>query len=750
MKLNLKLKRSRTKQTVLKGHNLFPMAWRSDVAGIVKGLECVMRALLEHQGHKFQKAWSNSSVKTVIEQSKQSAPTVEQLQQTVQGKVSELTSQAPVMAELLKGQVFAVFDLLRSQSPAQSQSAEINSSHKTADQNTLNSTVEFSQEAFIRNPAEKKAQDKHPDSMGFKEESKTSIWEEDDLKTTVGLKEDFKPAPPVTVSSPSTESLFLGAHFVKSEKTVLKSGNVVPAASSASKAASQGTGVGEQSSSSGQDKGTQGLASTATASAGVGQTSQQHKQPTSSVHSAKKSKAVPPVQQLSARARERRVPANRLSRLMSYGGLAAGLGAGAIAEVTRRTLGLTETSQEGGLIDSNPFLTEANAERIVNTLCRVRGAALKLGQMLSIQDNSFINPQLQTIFERVRQSADFMPTRQMAKTLADEFGPDWRSRFEVFEDRPFAAASIGQVHKGVAKDGREVAIKIQYPGVAQSIDSDINNLMSVMNIWNILPQGMYVDSVIKVAKRELAWEVDYVREAECGVRFRNLLRGDELLYVPEVIPELSTKHVLTTEYVQGLPLDKCVDADQETRDKIGTTVLRLCLNELFVWRFMQTDPNWSNFLYDPVNDKLVLLDFGASREFSKKFVDKYIKVIQAASRGDKEAVLSQSKALGFLTGYETKVMEDAHSDAVMILGESFGQEGIFDFGTQSTTARIQKIIPVMLKHRLTPPPEETYSLHRKMSGAFLLCVKLKSRVDCKSMFDKVWNRYNFGEVESSV
>jgi aarF domain-containing kinase len=98
-------------------------------------------------------------------------------------------------------------------------------------------------------------------------------------------------------------------------------------------------------------------------------------------------------------------------------------------------------------------------------------------------------------------------------------------------------------------------------------------------------------------------------------------------------------------------------------------------------------------------------------------------------------------------------MEDAHSDAVMILGEAFGQEGLFDFGTQSTTARIKTIIPVMLKHRLTPPPEETYSLHRKMSGAFLLCVKLKSRVDCKTMFDHIYNNYRFGErryAESSV
>ncbi|KAL8624392.1 Atypical kinase coq8a, mitochondrial [Nucella lapillus] len=179
---------------------------------------------------------------------------------------------------------------------------------------------------------------------------------------------------------------------------------------------------------------------------------------------------------------------------------------------------------------------------------------------------------------------------------------------------------------------------------------------------------------------------------------------------------------------------------------IGKGILGLCLKEVFEWRFMQTDPNWSNFLYDPVSDKLVLLDFGSSREFSKKFVDRYIRVIHSAAKGDRQGVLAGSRELGFLTGYETKTMEEAHCDAVMILGESFGEEGLFDFSVQSTTRRIQTLIPVMLRHRLTPPPEETYSLHRKLSGAFLLCIKLGSRVDCKTMFQRVWSNYRFGDV----
>ncbi|XP_075439802.1 atypical kinase COQ8A, mitochondrial-like [Ascaphus truei] len=115
-------------------------------------------------------------------------------------------------------------------------------------------------------------------------------------------------------------------------------------------------------------------------------------------------------------------------------------------------------------MDTSPFLSEANAERIVRTLCKVRGAALKLGQMLSIQDDAFINPQLQKVFERVRQSADFMPIKQMMKTLNGDLGPNWREKLDFFEERPFAAASIGQVHLARLKDGREVAMKIQVGG----------------------------------------------------------------------------------------------------------------------------------------------------------------------------------------------------------------------------------------------------------------------------------------------
>ncbi|KAJ2228072.1 hypothetical protein IWW45_006760 [Coemansia sp. RSA 485] len=446
------------------------------------------------------------------------------------------------------------------------------------------------------------------------------------------------------------------------------------------------------------------------------------------------------------------MPSTRVSRLFHYGSLAVGLGFGALGEATKRWTGLGDSSVENSGSSSSVFLSKANIDRIVEKLSRMRGAALKLGQMLSIQDSKSMSPEISQILQRVQNAANYVPVAQVEKIMRKEFGQQWREQFGRFEDTPFAAASIGQVHEArLSKSVEEhqgfskVAVKVQYPGVASSIDSDLNNMQSLLVMSKLLPRGMYLENTIKVARKELHWECDYQREAEAMVRFGQLLADDPVFVVPRLVPELSSGMVLTSEFMNGVHMKKAEGYSQEVRDHIGASIMRLCLQELFEFEFMQTDPNWANFLYIKERNKIALLDFGASRSFDKSFLDKYLLTLKAAMEGDRESCRHWSTELGFLTGYEADVMTQAHINSVLEIGKPFAANGIYDFGNQTVSDNVRSAIPVMLRHRLTPPPDETYSLHRKLSGAFLLCIRLRARVPCQDMFKSITSKYTFSD-----
>ncbi|PPD81020.1 hypothetical protein GOBAR_DD22046 [Gossypium barbadense] len=456
------------------------------------------------------------------------------------------------------------------------------------------------------------------------------------------------------------------------------------------------------------------------------------------------------------RPRERKVPATTFSRafgslynIKSFAALGAGLAWGTVQESAKRLVYGSPNSNEKQSAVS-PFLSEKNAERLALALCRMRGAALKLGQMLSIQDESLVPAPILAALDIVRQGADVMPRSQLNQVLDAELGPGWSTKLTSFDYEPLAAASIGQVHRAVMKDGMDVAMKIQYPGVADSIESDIENVKLLLDYTNLIPEGLYLDRAMKVAKEELSRECDYQLEASNQKRFRDMLSGHDGFYVPLVVDDISSKRVLTTELISGVPIDKVALLDQGTRNYVGRNLLELALMELFVFRFMQTDPNWSNFLYDEATKTINLIDFGAARDYPKRFVDDYLRMVMACANNDRAAVIEMSQRLGFLTGKESEVMLEAHVQAGFVVGLPFSKSGGYDFRSTNITQSISNLGATMLRHRLTPPPDEAYSLHRKLSGAFLACIKLGAVVPCRELLLDVYEHYHFGEDEGTL
>ncbi|KIY65351.1 ABC1-domain-containing protein [Cylindrobasidium torrendii FP15055 ss-10] len=443
-----------------------------------------------------------------------------------------------------------------------------------------------------------------------------------------------------------------------------------------------------------------------------------------------------------------RVPSSRIGRLFHYGGLAASLGYGAATELIRRS---TTEGAEGGSV----IMTEANIKRLVSKLVQMRGAALKLGQFLSIQDTHVLPAEIDQIFRRVQDSAHYMPDWQMEEVMGNALGADWLSHFESFERIPFAAASIGQVHHAVLKASEspsgeqlKVAVKIQFPNIANSIQSDLGYVKVLLTAGRLLPKGLFLDRTLEVMKGELADECDYTREASFAREYRDKLEGDSRFRVPWVW-ERSTERVLVMEHIAGVSVGEegIKGLSKKERDDIATRVIELCLRELFEFRMMQTDPNWTNFLWDTRQHRLGLVDFGATREYTKEFMDGWLKLLQAAASSDYDACVEWSRRVGYLTGEESPLMEEAHVKSMTLLATPFKAETLmpFSFDRNSQwahiTQEIREQIPVMLQHRLTPPPKETYSLNRKLSGAFLLAGRLEATVDTRAIWEKVVRTY---------
>ena len=427
--------------------------------------------------------------------------------------------------------------------------------------------------------------------------------------------------------------------------------------------------------------------------------------------------------------RGRAVPSGRLSRLGSFGRLAGGVAGGMMAEGARRLAGGERPRMRDML------LTLGNVMRVADRLAHLRGAAMKLGQMISMDAGDLLPPEFAQIMGRLREGAYRMPPAQLQKVLAAQWGRDWRTRFTRFEPSPIAAASIGQVHRATTRDGRQLAIKVQYPGVAESIDADVDNVATLLRVSGLLPAGLDVRPLLEEAKRQLREEADYLREGEQMTRFGALLADAPEFVVPALDAEFTTARVLAMSFVEGVAIETLVDAPQETRDAVMRKLMELVLRELFEFAVMQTDPNFANYRFQPDTGRLVLLDFGAARAVGAATGASYRGLLQAGLAGDREGLKRAAIAAGILTEEITRrhgLVLDRMLD--VIVGE-LNRPGAFDFGDRAFVGLLREdgIAVASDSAAWHLPPADMLFVQRKISGTALLAARLKARVDVRAL-----------------
>ena len=427
--------------------------------------------------------------------------------------------------------------------------------------------------------------------------------------------------------------------------------------------------------------------------------------------------------------RHRAIPSSRAARLGAFGRLAGGVASGMLGEGARR-LARGERPRMRDLV-----LTPGNVGRLADRLSHLRGAAMKLGQMISMDAGDLLPPELAAILAQLRSQAHRMPPEQLRRVLDSEWGPDWRRRFARFNATPIAAASIGQVHRATLPDGRELAIKVQYPGVRESIDSDVDNVATLLRVSGVLPRELDLAPLLTEAKRQLHEEADYEREAAQMTRFADWLDGHTDYVVPRPLPELTTARVLAMDFIDGIPIEALADAPQEQRDAAMRDLMALVLREMFEFGAMQTDPNFANYRFRPDTGRLVLLDFGAARDVDPATAKGYRSLLSAGFSGDRDAVREAARAAGFLGEAAVARHRSLVDRMIDIVVTEMNRPGPFDFGDRGFVEVLREQGMEMAADRSTwhIPPVETLFVQRKVSGTALLAARLEARVDVREL-----------------
>jgi aarF domain-containing kinase len=423
------------------------------------------------------------------------------------------------------------------------------------------------------------------------------------------------------------------------------------------------------------------------------------------------------------------IPAGAPRRLARIGAAGAGvLARTALAGVRKAGAGAAERQA----IDTET--REANALQIFDAMGRLKGAFLKVGQLLSQQSHSLPEAYVRRLAELQRQAPPMHGTLARIQ-FRNELGRPPEEVFAAFEREPFAAASLGQVHAARLVSGEALAVKIQYPGIERSITSDfaiLRGLLRTARLGGHLPEiGAAVDEV----ERHLAQEVDYVREAGAMEEFARLLAGDGCLVVPRVFRDLSSRRVLTMERLSGQHLSELLaeNPPQAERDRLASVLLDLFSRQTLVFGLLHADPHPGNFLFAP-DGRIGLLDFGCVKRFAPGFLAVHRRLLSTPVE-DEAALVECYAEIGLFDPAAERAGEQR--DLLLALQRldagKYHQDQPFDFGEAGYLRALSSLLQDLLRAGLTHPEFVLYT--RTKLGLYNLFHQLAARVDCRRIVE---------------
>src|SRR4051795_2943373 len=292
------------------------------------------------------------------------------------------------------------------------------------------------------------------------------------------------------------------------------------------------------------------------------------------------------------------------------------------------------------------------AERMVDVLGTMKGAAMKIGQLASFIDTEFIPDEYRDLYQdklaTLRSEAPSMPWKKVKDVLEEEWdGEPIEELFEDFDHDATAAASIGQVHRARLPDGREVAVKVQYPGIAEALRADLQNAQMLMRMAKALAPGLDARAGAAELKERVLEELDYEYEAQNQRTFSRGYRGHPFIYVPDVITRLSRNRVLVTEWVDGMGFEDVKELPQEERDRFAEIVFRFCFGSIYHLQHFNADAHPGNYILME-DGKIAFLDFGMTKQLDKEQIELEIAAVEATLEEDPEDLRVALGELGFL------------------------------------------------------------------------------------------------------